>query len=322
MNGGTELLPSTDTHDDIKINNPSLTINYNSPREIKAFMESRLIAMRKKFGQNFLINPDARKHLLDALDLSGGEDVWEIGPGLGAMTVGLLERGLRVKAFEIDAAFSGILLDMFSSNPAFSLVKGDVMKTWQREEAKGELYLFGNLPYNIGAALLSDFIEKGRFFKRIVVTVQREVARRMAAKPDTSDYSSFSILCSSVYKVSLLNIIKGPSFYPAPNVDSQGVRLDLLDPEESVYGKSFAGMFYPLVRGLFSSRRKTIRNSLSAFIANKNISTTPSMTAENIFHKTGISGDRRPETLGIEDFALIAASLDEVKNEEPKNREK
>ena len=305
------MFPSTD-----------IKLNYNSPVDIKAFMESRGIAMRKKFGQNFLINPAMRKFLLDALELSGGEDVWEIGPGLGAMTAGLLERGLRVKAFEIDAAFGNILLDMFASNPAFSLVPGDVMKTWHKEEAEGDIYLLGNLPYNIGAALLSDFIEKGRFFKRIVVTVQREVARRMAAKPNSKDYSSFSILCSSVYKVSLLNVIKGPSFYPAPNVDSQGVRLDLLDQPKSVCGENLPEIFYPLVRGLFSTRRKTIRNSLSAFISRNNINTSPSLIAEDIFHKTGISGDIRPETLGIEEFAILAACLGEYINGENISREK
>ena len=297
-NGGAELLPSVENF-----------INYNSPREIKAFMEKRGIAMRKKFGQNFLINPDARKRLLDALGDPEG-DVWEVGPGLGAMTAGLLERGHKVKAFEIDPAFSCILLELFAANPAFSLVQGDVMKTWPKEEAKEGLYLLGNLPYNIAAALLADFIEKGRFFRRIVVTVQKEVARRMAAKPYSPDYSSFSILCSSVYKVSLLNVIKSSSFYPAPNVDSQAVQLDKLDSASCAYAEKLPRLFYPLVRGLFSSRRKTIRNTLSAFISRYN--TAPSPAAEEIFLRTGIQGERRPETLGIEEFALLAASLEEI----------
>ena len=105
-------------------------VNYDSPRELRAFLEGRGLGMRKKFGQNFLINPVARSRLLDALELSPGDAVWEIGPGLGAMTAGLLERGGRVTAFEIDPAFARILREFFAANTAFRLVEGDVLKTW------------------------------------------------------------------------------------------------------------------------------------------------------------------------------------------------
>jgi len=285
--------------------------------------------MRKKHGQNFLINPSVRSRLLDALDLKPGVGVWEIGPGLGAMTAGLLERGAKITAFEIDPAFAQALREFFAAEssgtePALRLVEGDVLKTWPVEirrqkvsngdaentEAK-ELFLLGNLPYNIAAALLADFIEKGHFFTRIVVTVQREVAMRMAAKPGSADYSSFSVLCSSVYKVSPLFVIKPSSFYPAPRVDSQGVRLDLKPCQLKL-----PVLFHPLVRSLFSSRRKTIRNTLSHFAASviikKGISLPFAGIAEDILNRAGISGDRRPETLCIDEFAALAVFLEEV----------
>ena len=276
--------------------------------------------MRKKYGQNFLINPSARLQLLDALELQNGDEVWEIGAGLGAMTIGLLERGGQVTAFEIDRAFVDVLREFFSSEstlekPAFRLIEGDVLKTWESVDTGGkEPFLFGNLPYNIAAALLADFIEKGRFFKRMVVTVQREVALRLAALPGSSDYSSFSVLCSSVYKVTPLKVIKGSSFYPAPRVDSQGVRLDLLPGQ-----KALPKLFYPLVRGLFSSRRKTIRNTLSTFTASVIMESDKAVAKDlvkditlEVSRRSNISMERRPETLGIEEFAALAALLEEI----------
>jgi 16S rRNA (adenine1518-N6/adenine1519-N6)-dimethyltransferase len=310
--------------------------------------------MRKKFGQNFLVNPDARGDLLEALEISAGDEVWEIGPGLGAMTAGLLERGGKLTAFEIDPGFCKILKEMFGELENFRLIEGDAAKTWPAAEggAEEELCLFGNLPYNAGASLLGDFIEKGRFFKRMVVTVQKEVADRMCAKPGSSGYSSFSVLCSSVYALKPLKVIKGASFYPVPRVDSRAVRLDLLPPGE----RERPSLFYPLVRALFSSRRKTIKNSLSVFIYSgiiKRLSQNPvgfgkssrksgpterkdrpafSIKSKAVFPKTEVlgkplktgtggevleilrcselSGDRRPETLNIEEFTRLAEALE------------
>ncbi|MDR0496112.1 MAG: 16S rRNA (adenine(1518)-N(6)/adenine(1519)-N(6))-dimethyltransferase RsmA [Treponema sp.] len=285
-------------------------INYNSKRELRAFLDERGLGMRKKFGQNFLIDPAARLKLLEALELQSGDNVWEIGPGLGAMTSGLLERGGRVCAFEIDPAFAAVLRESFGDYSAFNLVEGDVLKTWSKVKAvAGELFLFGNLPYNIAAVLLADFIEKGRFFKRVVVTVQQEVALRMAAKPGSREYSSFSVLCSSVYMVNLLSNIKSTSFYPVPRVDSRGVRLNLIPCR-----RIKPGLFYPLVRALFSSRRKTIRNTLSAFAASVIMGRDiPGKDIANeVLNRSGISGNLRPETLGIDEFAALAAFLEEI----------
>jgi 16S rRNA (adenine1518-N6/adenine1519-N6)-dimethyltransferase len=272
------------------------------------------MGMRKKFGQNFMINPHERSLLLDALKLPAGAKVWEAGAGLGAMTEGLLKRGAEVTAFEIDPAFARALREFFgsdSSHPgSFRLIEGDILKTWKTvdDNTDEELFLFGNLPYNIAAALIADFIEKARFFKRVVVTVQREVALRMAAVPGSADYSSFSVLCSSVYNVKLLKLIKASSFYPVPRVDSQGVYMDII-PRPGKKTK----LFYPLVRSLFSSRRKTLRNTLTAFASSVIIGAMAGReAAEETLRKAGISGDRRAETLDIDEFAAIAAFLEET----------
>jgi 16S rRNA (adenine1518-N6/adenine1519-N6)-dimethyltransferase len=250
--------------------------------------------MKKRFGQNFLINPAVRKRLIDELELSSDGEVWEIGPGLGAMTAGLLDRGAAVKAFEIDPGFIRILQDMFGSHPRFSLIAGDALKTW-RAAGTGS-YLLGNLPYTIAARLLGILIEENRLFTRIVVTVQREVAQRMCALPGSKNYSSFSVLCASAYTVKPLMVLKGGSFYPVPHVDSQGVRLDLRK-------RQYPPGFHRLVRHLFASRRKTLKNNLQSFTD----------APDDILQKCGIAPDRRAETLELEAFIALAETLEQTR---------
>jgi len=278
--------------------------NYNSAAALRAFLEQNNLGMRKKYGQNFLINPAVRGALVSALDAPAGEAVWEIGPGLGAMTLLLLEKGLAVRAFEIDSGFARLLGELFGASAHFTLVQGDVLKTWPSQPPAS--YLLGNLPYNIAATLLAGFIERGQFFRRMVVTVQHEVARRMAAAPGSSAYSSFSVLCASAYIVKPLMIIKSGSFYPKPNVDSQGVFLEL---REDAAARLPPPVFYPLLRRLFSARRKTIKNNLSEFIAS--IGRYSLTAADEALGKCGIDGGRRAEELAFEDFAALAKSIEE-----------
>jgi len=279
--------------------------NYNSTAELRAFLDEKGLGMRKKFGQNFLTNPAIRKALVDALEARAEESVWEIGAGLGAMTGLLLEKGLRVRAFEIDNGFIGLLKNYFSANDRFTLIEGDVLKTWHAQPSA--TYLLGNLPYNIAASLLAELIVNGRFFRRMVVTVQREVAARMAAAVDSRNYSSFSVLCASAYHVKPLMVIKSSSFYPRPNVDSQAVLLELRD---DAVNRRLPPCFHPLLRGLFSSRRKTIKNNLAAFIASRGKCSESVLTA--ILTESGLGGGKRAENLAFEDFAALARIIDNM----------
>jgi 16S rRNA (adenine1518-N6/adenine1519-N6)-dimethyltransferase len=151
-------------------------------------------------------------------------------------------------------------------------------------------------------------IEGGRFFKRMVVTVQREVARRMAAKPGSADYSSFSVLLGSAYRVAPLMVIGGASFYPPPRVDSQGVLLELLPPEE----QAGSPLFYPLVRRLFGSRRKTVKNNLQGFVSSR---AAPGEDVRALslaaLEKCGVKPEERAENLGIARFRELALVLEE-----------
>jgi 16S rRNA (adenine1518-N6/adenine1519-N6)-dimethyltransferase len=273
------------------------------------------MGMQKKFGQNFLINPNARKTLIDSLDANAGDAVWEIGPGLGSMTAEMLKRGISVKAFEIDRGFIEALKDLFKDEANLEIVAGDVLKTW-KQALPSSPYLLGNLPYNIGASIIADFIEQKCFFSRMVVTVQKEVAQRMAAKPGESDYSSFTVLCNMAYTVKPLMVLKGASFYPPPHVDSQGVKLEL---KQEVDFDSYPAILTPMVRAIFSSRRKTVQNNLQTFISSgiMNSSRNPLSFENNssrdiaaaALESCGIPLMERAERLSLEAFTSLAAAL-------------
>jgi len=279
-------------------------INYNSASALKAFLDREGLGMRKKFGQNFLINPAVRQTLADALEAQSGDEVWEIGPGLGAMTALLLEKGLKVKAFEIDEGFIRILKQEFAEKENFCLVEGDVLKTWKSHTNESSPFLFGNLPYNIAAAFLADLIENGCLFKRVVVTVQKEVALRMISCAGSKDYSSFSVLCASAYNVKPLTVIKPSAFYPKPNVDSMAVLL------ENRNAPAPCPVFFQLVRALFSSRRKTIKNNLSVFCSSR---FGKSELSARFLKENALSGKERAEELTAEVFLSLAKSVQNVR---------
>ena len=204
--------------------------DYNSPTELKNFLDQNGLAMQKKFGQNFLINEQARKSIVDGLDVTCGTTVWEVGPGLGAMTDELLRRGVRLTAFEIDYGFARLLPQFFAGyakTGAFSLVEGDVLKNWKKiaDEQGVPDRFFGNLPYNIAATIIGDTINAGIRFEKCVFTIQKEVGQRMVARPGSADYSSFSVLCQWAYDVRTVLDLAGGNFWPKPNVVSRAVLM-------------------------------------------------------------------------------------------------
>lgn len=290
--------------------------DYDSPTSLKTFLDSRDMAMQKKFGQNFLINRQSRTRLIDALELQTGNSVWEIGPGLGAMTAALIEKGVRLTAFEIDRGFCAALRDFFSGYDTFRLVEGDVLKKWP-EFASESIpdRLFGNLPYNIAAAIIGDMISRGVRFNRVVVTVQKEVALRMAAKPDTEDYSSFSVLCQWAYDVSPLMDLSGGCFWPQPNVTSRAV---VMNKKEEWPMCADPVQFQSILRGLFSSRRKTVRNNFNAWLTLSPIPEKKGLAgnrsaveelARSILSNASIDQGCRAETLALGDFLRLSDTV-------------
>ncbi|MGP1576557.1 MAG: 16S rRNA (adenine(1518)-N(6)/adenine(1519)-N(6))-dimethyltransferase RsmA [Treponema sp.] len=281
-------------------------VDYNAPAALSALLNSYGFGMQKKFGQNFLINEHIRRELIAALAPAGTEHIWEVGPGLGAMTVLLLETGAALTAFEIDRGFSQLLQNSFGAHPNFKLVQGDVLKTWRTEyrQHRPDCF-FGNLPYNIAAKIIADTIEAECFFNRMAVTVQKEVGLRMTAQPGSADYSSFSVLCQWQYDIKLIRDIAPAAFWPKPNVDSRAV---LFTRKKDAPPVKNSRLFLQLVRSLFAARRKTLKNNLTVFLAasGKN---TGSLKAEVLLHEAGIPEKSRAETLAIYDFIRLSDIL-------------
>ena len=276
----------------------ALKINYDSPVALKNFLDERGMAMQKKFGQNFLINSQARKLLVDSLKVDENTTVWEVGPGLGCMTSEIVERGGKLTAFEIDRGFAGILKEIFDGNQNFALVEGDVLKTWKNYYKENGLpdRFFGNLPYNVAAAIVADMISEGVRFSRAVVTVQKEVAMRMAAKPGTEDYSSFSVLCQWAYDISNITDLSGGCFWPKPNVESRSV---LMVKKENFPCCKEPKTFMKVLRAIFMQRRKNIKNNLNSI-------TNSSGETEAILSKANIDFSIRAEKLDIEQILRLS----------------
>lgn len=281
--------------------------DYNSPLALKTFLDDNGMAMQKKFGQNFLVNENARKKIIDSLDVQPDMKVWEVGPGLGAMTAELLDRGVNLTAFEIDHGFARLVRQFFSEyseNNHFELVEGDVLKTWKKhcsEKGQAERF-FGNLPYNVAATIIADTINEGIRFDKIVVTIQKEVAQRMTAKEGTENYSSFSVLCQWAYDITNIVDLAGGNFWPVPNVASRAVLMT----KKSDFPKcENPTLFMKMIRQLFSSRRKTIRNNLLGFAGGAD-------NTDKALELAEIKGNERAENLNLDSLLKLSDSLNSL----------
>nr|WP_191018109.1 16S rRNA (adenine(1518)-N(6)/adenine(1519)-N(6))-dimethyltransferase RsmA [Treponema zioleckii] len=280
--------------------------DYNSPIALKTFLDENGMAMQKKFGQNFLVNQDARKKIIDFLDVSENTSVWEVGPGLGSMTDEILQRGAKLTCFEIDHGFARFVREFFedySEKGKFNLVEGDVLKTWKNyfDEQGVPNRFFGNLPYNVAATIIADTINEGVRFEKAVVTIQKEVALRMAAKPGSENYSSFSVLCQWAYDLKTVTDLAGGNFWPVPNVASRAV---LMTKKEAFPCCKEPSLFMKMIRQLFSSRRKTVRNNLLPMAGGGE-------KVDEILLKAGIAPTERAENLSVEKLLLLSDVLSE-----------
>ncbi len=262
-------------------------LNYSSINEISAVLSENGLAMTKKFGQNFLINPEARARIVSAAMVSPGMDVWEIGPGLGAITHLLLKAGVAVKAFEIDHGFASVLRDKAFPDEDFTLIEGDALETLFSIPFDADRVM-GNLPYNVGSEIIARLIERRCLPPMMVFTLQKEVALRMMAKPGSEDYSSFSVLTQLDYDNTVPFTIKAGSFFPAPRVDSAVI---VMRRKESYVDDDERDGFLAFIRVLFGQRRKTIRNNI---LSSRQFSRD---SMEAAFASAGLTGGERAEVL-------------------------
>jgi 16S rRNA (adenine1518-N6/adenine1519-N6)-dimethyltransferase len=268
-----------------------------------ALLDREGLRPRKRFGQNFLVDRDARRRIIDGLEPDAGDLVWEIGAGLGALTGELCERAGRVVCFEIDHGFVTVLRNCLPRDKAI-VVAGDVSKTWRAamdEHGIPDL-IVANLPYNIAGLIMGTMLEEGPAVRRAVYTVQREVADRVCAAPGSKHYGSFSVFCRLLSRPEKLRNLSPQSFYPRPNVHSAVVRLHRR--AERPDGKRLTA----LLRASFGSRRKTlINNLLQARYPSPDMSR---VELERVVESIGLSTQSRPEELEPASFARLLSVLE------------
>lgn len=280
-------------------------MNHDSPSEIRRELERLGLRLQKRWGQNFLVNPAARQRIVELLQPQPGERIWEIGPGLGALTELLLPRVGRLVVFEIDHGLIGYLRERFGGEPRFELEAGDALKRWRglyaQQPPDG---VIGNLPYSSASALVGAFAEERVRASRLVFTVQKELARRMGAAPGSKDYSSFSVLCQSAFRVRECFDLRAGSFFPAPAVVSTVVELRPLSAEQPAEQPAAEWAFFlRTLRALFRSRRKTIRNNLLA------AGLGDEERLREALRRAGVEPGQRAEELEPEGLRRLAAEL-------------
>jgi len=256
---------------------------------------------RKSLGQHFLVDEAVLECILSAAELSPGDIVVEVGPGLGILTEGLARQGARVVAVELDAKLVALLKKRLTGFPDVKIVHADILKVPPRQLLRDNLpasdfvrgyKVIANLPYYITSPVLSHFLEAQPRPSKMVVMVQKEVGEAIAAAP--GKMRLLSVKAQYYSKPAIVSYVRAASFYPPPKVDSVVLRLDVYS-ESPIEVSDVAGFFDIVMHG-FRSPRKQLRNSLA-----HSLEMPPSQVA-SLLDKAGIEAKRRAETLSLEEW--------------------
>ncbi len=253
----------------------------------------------KSLGQNFLRDPHYLNKIADAARVGPEDRVIEIGPGLGHLTAVLTQRARKVLAIEVDDRLIPHLQDEFSSVPNFELLHADALE-YNYASLKDRWKVVANLPYYISTPIIQKLIVHREKFISFTLTLQKEVAERIAALPGGKEYGYLSVLVQ-YYAVPQMEFKIPPgAFTPSPKVDSTVITLTLRSrPAVTVRDEAF---FIRVIKAAFSQRRKTLRNALKQL-------ETPQENIDAVLANTGIDLGRRAETLSVEDFGKLADCL-------------
>ncbi len=274
-------------------------------KTIREIMSRHGISFQKKFGQNFLINPQVPIRIAEgATEI--GEGILEIGPGIGTLTRELSARAKKVVALEIDSGLIPVLQETLEDCDNVTVINQDVMKTDLGELIEREFTSQGirvsvaaNLPYYITTPILMKLVESKLPLDAITVMIQKEVAARLCAPAGDSEYGAITAVMSYYGKVERLFNVPAGCFLPAPKVDSTVVRITLYN--KPPVGIKSEEMLFRVIRGAFAQRRKTLANSLSTEFSDLGRDGISSAICE-----AGLEPTVRGERLNLEDFARLS----------------
>lgn len=273
----------------------------------KALCRRLGLSPRKSWGQHFLLHPDQARRIVAALELRGTETVVEIGAGLGALTVFLAAAATRVIALEMDPRLAqGLASEVLADSTNVQVLTQDVLHFDFLELSRRlgqRLAVIGNLPYQITSPLLFKLVAEKPALGTMVFMVQKEVGDRLLARPGGKDYGILSVLLQYHTRLEKLFSLAPTNFFPPPQVESLVLRLH---PDGTSLLANDEGHFAQVVKVAFSTRRKTLKNTLAARAAE--LKATPAQVL-TIMERLGINPQRRAETLDVADFVHLSNAL-------------
>lgn len=271
-----------------------------SPKKIKENLEKGNFNLKKKFGQNFIIDENIIDSIINKAEIDATTLVLEIGPGAGSLTYKLAKKAKNVLCYEIDVTLKEILKNNLQEFNNVDIIYEDFLKTDVINQIKKynfeKLYVVANLPYYITTPILIKLVEDQITVDKIVVMVQKEVGDRFKAKPNSRDYNSLSVYLNYYFNVKKLLDVSRNVFIPKPNVDSIVVEFTKKERKKLKDEQ----LFFKLVRDSFKQKRKNLRNNLNGYDLDK---------IEEVLKKYNFDLTTRAEQLDIDIFIDIANNL-------------
>lgn len=291
---------------------PISPLKYTSSlKQIKEYLSTYSILPQKKLGQNFLIDNNIKDIIIRTLDLQREESVFEIGTGLGDLTMSLIPMAKHVFSIEKDIHLKPALDDILSPfTGVVTIIYQDILDfdlNHFLKQAKEEGFLIdkivGNLPYSISFPLLKKIIEARRFLKVAVILVQREVGERILAEPNSKNYGLLSVFFNYYTKTEKIHLVKRNSFFPIPKVESLLLKIHFLsEPKVRVVDEE---LFFQINNAIFQYRRKNLSSALRMYFKD-------SFEKDNLkraLEKRGIDPEQRGDTLSLEQLSQLTGIL-------------
>lgn len=280
-----------------------------TPSRTNEILKKYHLKTKKSLGQNFIIDTNILRNIVDAGNVDEETTVIEIGPGIGALTEQIAKKAKEVFAFEIDGRLIPVLEDTLSPYSNVTVFHEDILKVdFEKFQADhlsdaSRIIVMANLPYYITTPIVMHLLESDLPIEEMILMMQKEVADRLEAKPSTKEYGSLSIAIQAYMGVEVVFTVPRTVFMPQPNIESAIVRLTTL--QESPLNVKDERLFFNMMRASFGQRRKTIWNNLRRVLDDKE----KEPLLRKSFESSGIDPSRRGESLSIDEFSVLADAL-------------
>lgn len=283
-----------------------MTKNLTSPRQVREILDKFGITLSRKFSQNFLIDKNILEKIITAVSPEKEDNILEVGPGIGTLTVPLAQKSRLVVAVEIDRRLFPVMKETLAEQTNIRVINADILKIdlknlYDQEFGVGAIKVVSNLPYYVTTPFLFKILSTDCSIVSLTLMLQQEAARRLVARPGTKDYGVLTLLAQYYCEVDLLFRVPASVFFPRPKVESAVISLiPRKIPPVEVPDTEF---FFNLIRASFQQRRKTLTNALEKMLPGRK------EELQEIIRAAGISPSIRGEALSLEQFAILSKIL-------------